>query len=55
MVGTAFQGIGLGFSTVAGVAAAAPDSTVVLSTGDGGGLMAIADLETCLLYTSRCV
>ncbi len=55
MVGTAFQSIGLGFSTVAGVAAAAPDSTVVLSTGDGGGLMAIADLETTIRTTKSCV
>ncbi|UOQ55948.1 thiamine pyrophosphate-binding protein [Leucobacter allii] len=48
MVGTAYQTIGLGFPTVAGVAAAAPGSTVVLSTGDGGGLMALADLETAI-------
>lgn len=55
MVGTAYQTIGLGFSTVAGVAAAAPDSTVVLSTGDGGGLMALADLETAIRTAPRCV
>lgn len=55
MVGTAYQTIGLGFSTVAGVAAAAPDSTVVLSTGDGGGLMALADLETAIRTARRCV
>lgn len=55
MVGTAFQSIGLGFSTVAGVAAAAPDSTVVLNTGDGGGLMAIADLETTIRTANSCV
>ncbi len=48
MVGTAYQTIGLGFCTVPGVAAAAPDSTVVLTTGDGGGLMALADLETAI-------
>lgn len=48
MVGTAYQTIGLGFSTVAGVAAAAPGTTTVLSTGDGGGLMALADLETAI-------
>ena len=48
MVGTAYQTIGLGFPTVAGVAAAKPDTTVVLSTGDGGGLMALADLETAI-------
>lgn len=55
MVGTAFQSIGLGFSTVAGVAAAAPESTVVLNTGDGGGLMAIADLETTIRTTQSCI
>ena len=55
MVGTAYQTIGLGFSTVAGVAAAAPGSTVVLSTGDGGGLMALADLETAIRTAPRCV
>ena len=48
MVGTAFQSIGLGFPSVAGAAAAKPDSTVVLTTGDGGGLMALADLETAV-------
>ncbi|MEQ6897076.1 thiamine pyrophosphate-binding protein [Microbacterium sp. KR10-403] len=48
MVGTAFQSIGLGFPSVAGAAAAKPDSTVVLTTGDGGGLMAVADLETAV-------
>lgn len=48
MVGTAFQAIGLGFPSVAGAAMARPDSTVVLTTGDGGGLMAVADLETAV-------
>lgn len=48
MVGTAFQSIGLGFPSVAGAAAAKPESTVVLTTGDGGGLMALADLETAV-------
>jgi thiamine pyrophosphate-dependent acetolactate synthase large subunit-like protein len=48
MVGTAFQSIGLGFPSVAGAAAADPDATIVLTTGDGGGLMAIADLETAV-------
>lgn len=55
MVGTAYQTIGLGLPTVAGVAAAAPSSTVVLSTGDGGGLMALADLETAVRTAERCV
>ena len=48
MVGTAYQTIGLGFGTVPGVAAAVPDETIVLSTGDGGGLMALADLESAI-------
>lgn len=48
MVGSSFHTIGLGISTIAGVAAAAPGTTTVLSTGDGGGLMALADLETAV-------
>jgi len=48
MVGTAYQSIGLGFPSVPGAAIARPDSTIVLSTGDGGGLMALADLETAI-------
>lgn len=55
MVGTAYQTIGLGFATAAGVAAAAPDSTVVVTTGDGGGLMALADLETTIRTARSCV
>ena len=46
MVGTAFQSIGLGFPSVPGAALAKPDATIVLTTGDGGGLMALADLES---------
>ncbi|AEG44427.1 thiamine pyrophosphate-binding protein [Isoptericola variabilis] len=48
MVGTAYQSIGLGFPSVAGAATARPEATVVLTTGDGGGLMALADLETAV-------
>lgn len=48
MVGTAFQSIGLGFASVPGAAAARPDSAIVLTTGDGGGLMALADLESAV-------
>lgn len=48
MVGTAFQSIGQGWPSVAGAALAKPASTVVLTTGDGGGLMALADLETAV-------
>jgi thiamine pyrophosphate-dependent acetolactate synthase large subunit-like protein len=48
MVGTAYQAIGLGFPSVVGAATARPGSTVVLTTGDGGGLMALADLESAV-------
>ena len=48
MVGTAFQSIGFGFASVPGAALAKPRSTVVLTTGDGGGLMALADLESAV-------
>jgi acetolactate synthase I/II/III large subunit len=48
MVGTAYQSIGLGLASVPGAALARPDSTVVLTTGDGGGLMALADLESAV-------
>lgn len=48
MVGTAYQSIGLGFASVPGAALARPTATVVLTTGDGGGLMALADLETAV-------
>lgn len=48
MVGTAFQSIGLGWPSVAGAARANPDSTIVLTTGDGGGVMALSDLDTAI-------
>jgi thiamine pyrophosphate-dependent acetolactate synthase large subunit-like protein len=51
-LGTAYQTIGLGFATAVGAGAAAPDSTVVLTTGDGGGLMGLADLETVIRTVS---
>jgi acetolactate synthase I/II/III large subunit len=53
LVGTAFQSIGLGFGSAAGVSAARPERTTVLVTGDGGGLMGLADLETFLRTTTR--
>jgi len=46
MVGTAFQTIGLGLPSAVGAARARPDSTIVVTTGDGGALMALADLES---------
>ncbi len=48
MIGTAYQSIGLGFPSVPGAALAQPDATIVLTTGDGGGLMALADLESAV-------
>ena len=48
MVGTAYQSIGFGFPSVVGAAAARPEAAIVLSTGDGGGLMALADLESAV-------
>ena len=48
MVGTAFQSIGLGWPSVVGAARANPDPAIVLVTGDGGGLMALADLESAV-------
>ncbi|WP_301112513.1 thiamine pyrophosphate-binding protein [Microbacterium sp.] len=48
MVGTAFQSIGQGWPSVVGAALARRESTVVLTSGDGGGLMAIADLESAV-------
>ncbi|MCK2036065.1 thiamine pyrophosphate-binding protein [Microbacterium sp. SSW1-49] len=48
MIGTAFQSIGQGWPSVVGAARARRDATVVLTSGDGGGLMAIADLESAV-------
>jgi len=48
MIGTAFQAIGQGWPSVVGATRARPESTVVLTSGDGGGLMAIADLESAV-------
>ena len=53
LVGTAFQSIGLGFSSAPGVSIARPDRTTVFITGDGGGLMGLADFETFLRATPR--
>ncbi|MBO0908697.1 thiamine pyrophosphate-binding protein [Arthrobacter sunyaminii] len=48
MVGTAFQSIGLGIPAAVGAAVARPDRTTVLIAGDGGALMALADLESAV-------
>ncbi|MFI7481290.1 thiamine pyrophosphate-binding protein [Kocuria sp. M1R5S2] len=53
LVGTAFQSIGLGFGAAAGVSVARPERTTVFFSGDGGGLMGLADLETFLRATRR--
>lgn len=45
-VGTAYQSIGLGIASMVGAGPAAGDRTVVLSSGDGGFLMGLADLES---------
>jgi acetolactate synthase-1/2/3 large subunit len=48
MVGTAYQSIGLGFPSAVGASAAGHSGTTVLCTGDGGGLMALPDLDTVI-------
>ncbi|MDQ0923401.1 acetolactate synthase-1/2/3 large subunit [Pseudarthrobacter sp. W1I19] len=48
MIGTAFQSIGLGIPAAVGAAVARPDRTTVLVAGDGGALMALADLESAI-------
>jgi thiamine pyrophosphate-dependent acetolactate synthase large subunit-like protein len=53
LVGTAFQSIGLGFGSAAGVSVARPERTTVLVSGDGGGLMGLADFETFIRVTRR--
>jgi acetolactate synthase I/II/III large subunit len=55
LVGTAYQTIGLGFPAAVGAAVARPDRTTVLVTGDGGGLMALPDLETLIRTAKSCV
>lgn len=53
LVGTAFQSIGLGFASAPGVSIARPERTTVFITGDGGGLMGLADFETFIRATRR--
>lgn len=48
LVGTAFQTVGLGLPAAVGAAVARPERTTVLISGDGGALMALADLETAV-------
>lgn len=44
----AFQSIGLGLATAIGAATAQPGRLPVLGTGDGGFLMAVAEMETAV-------
>ncbi|KAA8719379.1 thiamine pyrophosphate-binding protein [Corynebacterium spheniscorum] len=57
MVGTAMQAIGLGFPSAVGAAKATasmqPERTVVMVTGDGGGMMGIADAESFIRVARR--
>lgn len=46
--GLAFHGIGLGFPAAVGAGHGRPDRLTVLVTGDGGGVMALPDLETMI-------
>ena len=55
MQGTAVQSIGMGFGAAVGVAAAAGERLVVAVTGDGGGLMGLADLDTLIRVAERCL
>lgn len=48
MVGTAFHSIGLGLPAAVGAAVGRPDRLTVLISGDGGALMALADLESAV-------
>lgn len=43
-----FQSIGLGLATAIGAGLASPDRLPVLATGDGGFLMAVAEVETAV-------
>ncbi|MFI0481190.1 thiamine pyrophosphate-binding protein [Actinomadura sp. 9N215] len=44
----AFQSVGLGLATAIGAAVARPDRLTVAALGDGGALMAVAELETAV-------
>ena len=55
LVGTKYQSIGLGFASAPGAAIAAAEAgrMLVLTTGDGGGLMALADLDSTVRAAHR--
>ncbi len=46
----AFQSVGLGLASGIGAAVARPDRLAVIATGDGGALMALAEIETAARY-----
>jgi len=48
LVGTGFETIGLGLGAAVGVVEVAGERLTVLVTGDGGGLMALADAESVI-------
>ena len=52
LVGTLRLSIGPGFPPSIGAAVAHPDSTIIVATDDGGGLMGLPDLDT-LVRTAR--
>lgn len=51
LVGTQYQAIGLGLPSAVGAARGRPDTTVVVATGDGGGVMGLPDLHA-LVHTA---
>lgn len=53
MVGTAYQTVGLGLPSAVGAGVARPDSTIVVTAGDGGSLMALADLDSVMRVVRR--
>lgn len=55
LVGTKYQSIGLGFASAPGAAIAAAEAgrMLVVPTGDGGGLMALADLDSIVRTAHR--
>ena len=55
LVGTNYQTIGLGIPSAIGAGAADPETTVVVTAGDGGSLMALSDLETVIRTVRRSV
>ncbi|MEF3322148.1 thiamine pyrophosphate-binding protein [Gulosibacter sp. GYB002] len=53
LVGTHYQSIGLGFPSAPGAAVAAGERMLVVPTGDGGGLMGLADLDSLVRSARR--